>query len=249
MALNMKVFVVFHKEFFPGIYYMNEEYKKYLTFYGVKEHQETTEDIIYEKELPLYEPIWQELKYNEGSALYHVYKNGLHLPYDFIGFFQYDMKVFSNCFPIMEETFKYNCRTIFYLDFFPWAFLGGQTTITTNYPHIEAGLKNYNKFFNTDYTEQQLIDFKMPISNTFVVHKTIFEKLMDWMSQYYIEGIDTWMTDEKGHGFNPGHMIEALTSMFLCLEVIQGAEYRKLSVHHDHDYNVNVIAEKKQINV
>lgn len=245
MALNMKIFVVFHKEFFPGIYYINPEHRKYLTFYGVKEEQETTEDIIYEKDLPIYEPIWQQLRYNEGSALYHIYKNGLYKPYDFVGFFQYDMKVFSNCFSIMEDTFKYNCRTIFYLDFFPWAFLGGQTAITIDYPHFEAGLKNYNNFFNTNYTAIQLVHFKMPISNTFVVHVTIFEKLMNWMSQYYIEGIDTWMNDNTGRGFNPGHMIEALTSMFLSIEVMQGAEFRRLNIHHDHDYNTNVIEQRE----
>lgn len=242
MSLNMKVFVVFHKEFFPGIYYINDKDKKYLTFYGVKEEQETTMDIIYEKDLPLYEPIWQKLQYNEASALYHIYKNGLHHNYDFIGLFQYDMKVFSNCFPLIEETFKYNCRTIFYLDFFQWAFLGGQTAITTDYSKFKGGLKNYNEFFNTNFTEEHLVAFKMPISNTFVVHVSIFEKMMKWMTQYYIEDIDTLMHDPvKGHCFNPGHMIEALTSMFLSLEVMQGAEYKKLSLHHDHDYNVSVI--------
>lgn len=247
MALKMKVFVVFHKEFFPGVYYITDEDKKYLTFYGVKNRQETTMDIIYENELPIYEPIWQQRTYNEASALYHIYKNNMHQQYDFIGFFQYDMKVFSNCFPIIENTFKYNCNTIFYLDFFPWAFLGGQTTITKDYPQFEAGLKNYNKFFDTNFNEQQLIDYKMIISNTFVVHTSIFDKMMRWMTQYFIEDIDVLMADpDKGHNFNPGHMIEALTSMFLCLEVVQGAEYKRLSIHHDHDYNVSVINDRNK---
>ena len=146
------------------------------------------------------------------------------------------MMVYPECFSIMEKSFLNNHRTIFYYDFFPWAFLGGQTTITTDYPLFEAGLKNYNNFFETNFTEEQLVAVRMPYGNTFVIHYSIFEKMMDWMSQYFIKDIDRNMRDKNGESFNPGHMIEALTSMFLCLEVIQGAEYKKMSIHHEHAF-------------
>ena len=235
MVLSLKVFIVFHKAFFPENYLIHEEHKNYLTFYAVKDEQETTMDVIYEKYLPIYEPVWQQLCYNEGSALYHVYKNNIHRQSNFVGFFQYDMTVHNDCFDIVESSLKKNHRTIFYYEFFPWAFLGGQTTITTDYSCLESGLKNYNKFFNTDFTEEQLVFFKMPICNTFVIHSSIFEKMMDWMSQYFIRNIQSSMQAQDGIVFNPGHMIEALTSMFLCLEVVQGAEYKKLSISHDQN--------------
>ena len=241
MTLNLKVFVVFHEKIYPEIYEVSDERTKYLTFYGVKnEHENKTPmDIVDEKDLPLYEPIWQNLHYNEASALYHIYKNRIHCHHEFIGFFQYDMKVLSNCFSEIEEGFKTNKRTIFYYQFFPWAFLGGQTIITTDYSCLQAGLRNYNIFFNTNFTEEQLIAFKMPIGNTFVVRNSMFDKMMYWMSQYYINSVETKMECTNGHSFNPGHIIEALTSMFLCLEVIQGAEYKQLSIYSDPDYKLS----------
>ena len=58
---------------------------------------------------------------------------------------------------------------------------------------------------------------------------------MEWMSRYFIHNIQSSMQAQDGIVFNPGHMIEALTSMFLCLEVVQGAEYKKLSISHDQN--------------
>ena len=65
------MYVCFHKNIFPDIYKVNE---KYLTFYGVKEKEEL-ENVIYEYELPHYNDSLQKKRYNEGSCIYHVYKN------------------------------------------------------------------------------------------------------------------------------------------------------------------------------
>ena len=237
-SLNLKVFVVFHDKIYPEIYEVNDEHTKYLTFYGVKNEQEnkTPMDIVYEKDLPLYEPIWQNLHYNEASALYHIYKNRIHCGHEFIGFFQYDMKVLSNCFSEIEDSFKTNNRTIFYSDFFPWKYC-------VHLLCFKEAIQYYNEFFKTNFTIETLVLFKMPVSNTFVIHKTMFEKMMNWMSQYYITDSSVIMQNKYdisdiNEDITPGHVIEVFTGVFLCLEVAQGAEYKLLNIQHDHTYKV-----------
>ena len=41
------------------------------------------------------------------------------------------------------------------------------------------------------------------------------------------------MHDADGCDFNPGHMIEGLISMFLSLEVFQGAKFKYLKLTHN----------------
>ena len=83
----------------------------------------------------------------------------------------------------------------------------------------------------------------MPVSNTFVIHKTMFEKMMNWMSQYYITDSSVIMQNKYdisdiNEDITPGHVIEVFTGVFLCLEVAQGAEYKLLNIQHDHTYKV-----------
>jgi hypothetical protein len=239
--MNLQLFVCFHKKIYPDIYKINSsEKEKYITFYGVKEKDlEIEKNVIYEFELPYYYSILQKNNYNEGSCIYHVYKNNLYNNYDYIGFCQYDMTLSESFFKNIECRITNNSNTIFYLDFFNWAFLGGQTAIITDYPNVPAGLKSYNTFFNKNYTAENLIANKMIICNTFIIPKKMYEKMMYWLIQYFREDIDKINKCNNGHEFNPGHIIEALTSMFLSLEISEGALYEKLNLEHDHNFKIH----------
>ena len=59
-----------------------------ITLYGVKERQLNTTklNMIYEADLPFYNPNFQKMVYNEGSGLYHLYVNELYKRCDYIGF-------------------------------------------------------------------------------------------------------------------------------------------------------------------
>lgn len=232
-------FVVFHEDIFPNIYKnISKKNLDYLYFYGVKKETEhKVKQLLYERELPIYEPIWQKLKYNEASSLIHIYKNNFHKNYKYIGFIQYDMKITNETFDYVEYISNHDSNAIFYFDFFKWAFLGGQITIIKDFPQFEAGLKTYNRFFNTDITPFQLIQAKMNIGNTFIISSQLFDKMMSWLSQYCIENmnLDNLIDKENNIPFNPGHIFEALTGMFFAAEVVQGnARYYKLACS---DYN------------
>lgn len=56
--------------------------------------------------------------------------------------------------------------------------------------------------------------------------------MMSWLIQYFRDDIKLNYTCTAGYGFNPGHMIEALTSMFLSLEINEGGRYEKLDLDH-----------------
>ena len=191
-------------------------------------------NVIYEYGFQIYNPRWQYLKYNEASALYHIYRNKLFEKYDFIGLFQYDMEVLPDCFKDMEQSFAENPNTIYIISFFRWFNIGGQVVIHQDFPpHFESGLKTYNKFFNTDYTITEVYRNRTASNNTFVISKNMFQKMMSWLEIYFINDIPSPMYDDDDCSFNPGHMIEGLISMFLPLEVYQGAEFKYLKVIHN----------------
>jgi hypothetical protein len=234
--------VCFHKKIVNEIYYITEaEKQKYITYYGVKDKDDTNpNNTIYEFELEKYEPYLQKNIYNEGSCIYHVYTNKLYESYDYIGFCQYDTSFKHDTLKKIEEKIKTTeAPIIFYLNFFDWWFLGGQITIIKNYKDIPAGLDSYNKFFSKNYTSDDLIRNRMITCNTFIIPKKMYEKMMAWLTQYYLRDIETDIWDEDGNWRgNPGHIIEGLTGMFLALEICEGAVYEKLEWDHNHAYKL-----------
>lgn len=235
--MNIQFFICFHKKIHHEIYKVTEEEKKYITLYGVREKDPLNlTNIIYEYELAQYNPTLQKNHYKEGSSIYHVYLNKLYTQYDYVGFGQYDMIFPESTFKSIEKNLSEH--TIFYIDFFRWAFVGGQTAITTDYYNVEGGLKNYNRFFKTNYTEEDLIRNRMIVCNTFLIPKKMFEKMMSWLIFYFVDDIHHCMYDTTNNNkpFSPGHMIEALTGMFLALE---GARYVKLDIEHSDQHRLS----------
>ena len=95
----IQFFVVFHNKLFDICYdcIPQDILDKYFTFIAVnetipKEYTQNKYKVINEWELSTYNKSFQELGYNENSVIYHIYANKLHVNYDWIGFFQYDME-------------------------------------------------------------------------------------------------------------------------------------------------------------
>ena len=234
MSLSLKAFVVFHNIIYPEIY-LDLYGKHYLTLYGVKERLNekgnSPLDVLYENHLPIHEPIWQKLCYNEASALYHIYKNRVHEQYDYVGFFQYDMVFSNDCFSVIEG--QCNERTIFYDQFHSVYSENSDSFDRSINVCLNEGLQYYNDFFGTCFTSETLNTYKVLKNNTFIVHKRVFEKLMNWMSRYYMDNFDLVELMRNKSNLNPGYVIECFTGVFLCLQVAEGiAEYKHINVEH-----------------
>jgi hypothetical protein len=139
----------------------------------------------------------------------------------------------------MEQSFAENPNTIYIISYFRWFNMGGQVAIHQDFPHFESGLKTYNKLFNTNFTITEVYKNKTPSNNTFAINKNMFKKMMSWLKYYFINDIPSLMYDDDGCDFKPGHMIEGLISMFLSLEVYQGAEFKFLKVIHNEKLKIN----------
>jgi hypothetical protein len=112
--------------------------------------------------------------------------------------------------------------------------VGGQTAIVTDYPEhgLIGGLKSYNRYFGTNFPSGVLVTTRMLMRNAFIVSTQVFRMMMDWMKAYFIDDISDHIYEPvEGEHFNPGHVIEGLTGMFLALEVAQGAVYHRLHIH------------------
>jgi GR25 family glycosyltransferase involved in LPS biosynthesis/tetratricopeptide (TPR) repeat protein len=232
---SISIFVVFHNALFDHLYSeMSESDKTSIVTYGVKTRVPSPFKTIYEADLPEYNPRLQKDVYNEGSAFYHIYKNRLYKDGDYIGFGQYDMKIKSNTLTDIRKTINSSkSPCIFVMDYFPdikkTGFLGCHNLIKSDLNALESGLTTYNRAFNTSYTPNDVIQNRLIMCNTFVIHRAIFEKMMSWLMQYYRDDINVNRHPLIG---NAGQIPEALIGMFLSLEVLQGATYYKFDVEH-----------------
>ena len=236
---SLHIYSVFHSYFYDELYtdIENEEENKMITLYGVKQRQINTTklNMIYEADLKIYNPNFQKMIYNEGSALYHVYKNDLYKKYDYIGFCQYDMKFFANTINdiiniIKNASVDCICNIGYFPDIKNTGFRGGHSLIIKEINNLPSGLASYNKFFNTNYTSDHVIKNLLIHCNTFVIPSKIFENMMAWMEQYFID--DLILNKSNSDCDNPGCVIEGLLGMFLSLEVYKGAKYYPFHIEH-----------------
>jgi hypothetical protein len=237
------MFLVFHNKYFEELYNeLNEDDLKKIIMYGVKNKQESRIlNVIYEQDFMIYNKELQSNFYNEGSGFWHLYKNKyLYADYDYIGFGQYDMKLFKNTFSDIINTINATESSkredlIFVADgqFFPsikeTGFLGAHNTIHSTINGIPAGIATYNQHFGTNYTLIDVIENRLISCNTFFIHKNLFNKMMSWLEIYYIDNMRYYVGPLIGNG---GALIEALIGMFLSLEVHKGNKYIPFNIKH-----------------
>ena len=190
-------------------------------------------NVIYEMDLPYYNPLLQKAVYNEGTAFYHIYKNNIHKDLDYIGFGQYDMKLFQHTIPNIRNILQTNKDPIITFDFFPdikeTGFLGGHNLIRADLNNLECALTSYNRMFQTNFDPLDVVQNRLLMCNTFVISTTLFDKMMSWLIQYFKNDVTTNLHPFIG---NAGQIPEALIGMFLSLEVLQGSKYHKFDIEH-----------------
>lgn len=128
-------FVVFHKEIFDECYATipQDVLDTYFTFFAVnrdipkKYDAQKYKNIVKEWEMTHYNAAMQKSGFNENSALYHIYANGLHTQYDYIGLFQYDMVFKENCVERVKEKIDQGSSFLFSLPLHTFEFCTAQS--------------------------------------------------------------------------------------------------------------------------
>jgi hypothetical protein len=217
-------FVVFHKELFDECYSQipQDALDKYFTFIAVRPDIEKTYTpnkykIINEWELPVYNPMFQERGYNENSAMYHVFANNLHSPYDYVGFFQYDMN-FRNNIVATVERYRTSAPSVFYHQAFDFRFaLGGMDPDV-----LSKILKSWETFHGRPFRRNT----EFILWNTFVSPSEVFARIMNWVTTLY-DLLDSDFTKR-----DIGSAYERVMAIALSQERLQPY---LLSIFHDHD--------------
>ena len=217
--VRLKINVIFHKSINPNCYNFSDEFlNKYFRFIAVndkidKEIPERFKDLVfYENQFQKFYPKCQEDGLKENSVLLHFYFNQESLQdIDLIGFLQYDMKItelFTEHINIILNHHTRSPETIYVLqDVISQQYLAARLTAVQWRNICEI----YNKIFNKNHTLDEVYYSEIPVWNSFILPKKIFNDMMlfssnvlDLIAQFHIENneiVTICQTMEVVHGF------------------------------------------------
>ena len=217
--VRLQINIIFHKNIHPDCYAFSDEFlNKYFRFIAVNDTiekiiPERFKDLVfYENQFKNFDPKCQSDGLKENSVLYHFYFNQDFMQdIDLIGFLQYDMKItelFTEHINIILNHHKRSPETIYVL----------QDVVSKEY--LEARLTAiqwkdicdiYNKLFNKNHTMLEVYFSEIPVWNSFILPKKIFNDMMlfsskvfDLVVQFHIEkniDVTNCQTMEVVHGF------------------------------------------------
>jgi hypothetical protein len=199
LSNTLSLFITFHKEIYDSFYNgLSDESLSALTLYGVREKCKCSHNIkiLYEEELPNYNPELQKRKYNEGSTMWHIYKNRIHKSSKYVGFFQYDMIFGENIVQQILDVIQTPCDgtlPIIFGFFFiipeSIARCDGTIQFIKQWGDTDTGglLDHYNAFYGRKYTFEDISKQPYIMCNTYILPSVLFEKMMTWMVHYFEE--------------------------------------------------------------
>ena len=215
-----KIFVTFFKKLYDDHYTADNSLNlKNFTFVKVNDEYEMElssnkldYDVFFEHEFKIYNAELQKKGYHQNSVLYHLYKNNSHKEYDYIGFIEYDHVLINEFCQIIQTTLDNTEEDqIFFFNTFNFSQLWDQGILMNPYRSnkqegnprskwncIKVILDDYNNFFDTNYTLQDLAQKNcFPICHAALMPSNIFEKIMKFHT-FIIESGKV----EKYHRFN-----------------------------------------------
>jgi hypothetical protein len=188
-------------------------------------------EIVIEHDFPIFRDDFQENGYCENSVIWHLYKNGEHQKYDFIGFIEYD-HVLSERFTedIQRMLDAANADIIFSFQPFTYRQLydqgilmnpGRRDKVDGNpdspWNAVSVVLDDYNEFHNTSYTLENLEQKNcFPICHSLLMPSSMFDRIMGFHS-YVMESGKV----EGYHRHNwrsPAGLMERYLAVSLALE-------------------------------
>ena len=237
------LYSIFHHKIFDEMYTDTtpEDIKK-LTMFGVNEsypkeyNKNKNYPIVFEYDLPFYNPKLQQLGYCQTTAMYHIYHNELkpvNLVNDtsYVGFIQYDMQLYNNTFSFMEDRVKASVSSASAAPVVPIFYSMAQNyyqiqEVTQLLSGAHSALDSYNKFFNSSKTINDIKDKKFILLHTFVMPTSMFCRMMDWLTGY-LKVLDTHFTSN----FDRASFVERCHSLFLALE--PNVEFMEFPIYHN----------------
>jgi hypothetical protein len=236
---NLKVFIVFHQIVDEDVLftkYSTEYVKNTFAYYCVNEVIEKYEipkkyglPIIYEYELPNYNPFLQLRAYMETSAYLHIYNNNLHKNLDFVGICQYDMIH-------VEEYYSLQKNIIYVLDSGEKIAKNGvwNKKMFPGLRNIDFLMESYNRFFGKNYNVSDLNDIVLSLWQANIYPTPIFEKLCRWLT-ILVDEVYPWSVEPpyETHWGVMGGYTERAIAIFNAIEILENNKiYDRFDVLH-----------------
>ena len=234
-----KIFVTFFQNLYDGHYSVDRTWNPgNFTFVKVNDRypQEMGDnrlpyDIFVEHDFPIFRPDLQEKGYCENSVMWHLYKNGVHRDYDYIGFIEYDHVLTADFTQTMQKRLDDSSgEIIFSFQYFTFRQLWNQAIIMNPYRRekvdgradspwncIKLVLKDYNDFYQTDHMLERLVAKDcFPICHSLLMPSATFDRLMTFQAAVMESG-----KVEGYHRHNwraPAVLMERYLAVSLALE-------------------------------
>ena len=231
--MNFHMFCIFHKE-----YYLREDNENFI-FFGVNEIYPKSnigikgESIILEHELEKYNPFLQKRGYMETSAYLHVYWNKLYLNNEIVGnkmvgFSQYDMKHNDNYSELDNDTIYLLNTGACIVNNKEW-----NNLMFPEFRNLDFLISSYNRFFNKNYSINELESMPLSLWQTNIYPVSIYEKLCQWL-EVLVDEIYPWSNElpYETHFGSIGGYTERAISIFNAFEIYQGIKYKNLNIEH-----------------
>ena len=188
-------------------------------------------EILIEHDFPIFRPDFQEKGYCENSVIWHLYKNGIHKKFDYIGFIEYDHVLSENFTETIQRILDDTAgEMIFAFQPFTYRQLYDQGIIMnpnrrekvdgdpdSPWNAVRVTLKDYNDFHKTSYTLEDLANKNcFPICHSFLIPSAMFERIMPFhismMESGKVEGY------HRHNWRSPAGLMERYLALSLALE-------------------------------
>jgi len=236
---SWKIFVTFFQSLCESHYSVDATFDgRHFTFVKVNDRFPLSPpaadfpcDIVLERDFASFDPSWQEKGYCENSVLYHVYRDGLHKKYDYVGFLEYDHVLTPGFTAAVQQ--KLNGApggTILSFQAFSFRQLFEQAIMmnprrrekVTGKPQsrwncLNVILEDYNRHFGTSHGIGRLAARDcFPICHAFLAPSAVFERVMGFhasiMESGKVEGY------HRHNWRSPAGLMERYLAVALALE-------------------------------
>jgi hypothetical protein len=188
-------------------------------------------EIIVEHDFPIFRPDFQENGYCENSVIWHLYKNGDHKKYDYIGFIEYDHVLSENFTATIQQMLdSVDDDIIFSFQPFTYRQLYDQGILMnpnrrekvdgspdSPWNAVSVVLKDFNEFHHTTHTLEQLAAKNcFPICHSLLMPSAMFDRIMKFhtsvMESGKVEGY------HRHNWRSPAGLMERYLAVSLALE-------------------------------